>query len=684
MSIDRQDKSQFHSSELEVQKRLGVEKLVAQYSEGFIRKAMPQQHRDFFCELPFVIFGLVDKQGYPWVIPLFNDTHEEKSKVFISSPNDITLKFEALPKLENLLELDFKPEQKVGMLGIQLESRRRNRMNGLIGEINGHSFTVNVEQSFGNCPKYIQTRELTWQNNIIAHEGYADVNIVNDIDQASKSLIEKSDTFFIASRTNTFSEDTRTGIDVSHRGGKPGFVKVDENTVYFPDFSGNQFFNTLGNIESDSRVGILFLDFSTGDSVFIVGKATVLWDSTERDKFDGAERIVKIFAEKIVYIPQFTTLRGELVEFSPALDSTGTWTAPAQSESSEYHPLEIIRKQNESDTITSFYLAPIESNNQLIKDYIPGQHLPIQISIPGDPHPTHRVYTLSRSPVSGSYRISVKREEDGIVSNALHDSFGVGDTLNVGSPSGKFILRKNDGAVVLISGGVGITPMIAILEGIINDVNNGAQPRPVWFIHGTKNTKTLAFKRYLRQLEREHSWLNTHIVYSRPQRPDSIGHDYHSQGHISIELLKQILPFDKYDFYLCGSEKFMREIYSGLQKTGVKKSSIFYEFFGKGSIEPINLDALKKPANRARIHFSKSGILSEWSEEEGNILDFAEKKGMSPMYGCRTGNCGACACKITSGEVTYATPTNFVPEEDEILICCAVPADGSSEVVIDI
>lgn len=483
------------------------------------------------------------------------------------------------------------------MLGIQLESRRRNRMNGVIGEINDHSFTIHVEQSFGNCPQYIQTRELTWQNSNTVRKDYDDIRITHDIDQACKSFIEESDTFFIASRTKTFSEDTRTGLDVFHRGGKPGFVKVKQNTIYFPDFSGNQFLNTLGNIQSDNRVGILFLDFSTGDSLFIVGKASIQWDSKEAEAFDGAERIVKICAERIVHIPQFTTLRGELIELSPLLEHTGTWNAPEQSKSklmsSKYRPLTIIRKQNESDTITSFYLAPTQSNSQEIKDYIPGQYLPIQIRIPNEPHPILRMYTLSRAPASGSYRISVKREESGVISKALHDSFEVGDTLNVGTPLGEFTLRKNNSAIVLISSGVGITPMIAILEGIIADVNAGATPRSVWFFHGSKNNETFAFKDYLKELERKYSWLNTHIVFSRPHAKDTIKGNYYSQTHISIDFLKQVLPFDHYNFYLCGSENFMRDIYSGLKETGVKTSNIFYEFFGEGSIETPNHNALK-------------------------------------------------------------------------------------------
>lgn len=706
MPPNKDDQSQFHSSEIMVQKRLGVYKDVAKISKGLIRKAMPQQHRDFFSELPFVIFGFVDTQGRPWAIPIFNDNnlnndsgegtnnekHEAVDTTFVSSPNDTTLKIKALPKLHNLLQLDFTQGQKVGVLGLQLETRRRNRMNGLIGDINDHEFTIDVEQSFGNCPQYIQTRELTWQTNIAKRTNFNDVNIVNDIDESSKSLLENTDTFFIASRTHTFSHDSKSGIDVSHRGGKPGFVKVEGNTLYFPDFSGNKFFNTLGNIESDNRVGLLFIDFSTGDSIFITGKAKILWDSRETDTVKGAERIVKICAEKILNISKFTTLRGELIEYSPTLYNTGTWNASKLQKKPEYQPLKIIRKQHESETITSFYLAPVpsmrpeENNISVIDNYTPGQFLPIQLHPSNNLNstPVSRMYTLSRAPTPDAYRISVKREKDGVASKSLHDDFKVGDTINAGKPSGMFTLRKNNCAVVLVSMGVGITPMIAILEGIIDDINRGDRSYPVWFIHGTQNNDSFAFKTYLSRVERKYSWLKIHIAFSRPQVNDSIGQDYQSQGRVSIELLKNILPFDPYRFYLCGSAHFMRDIYSGLRKSRVDTSNIFYEFFGDGEIEDtITIDP-KKAANKAKICFSKSNISNEWTLDDGSLLAFSERLGLTPIFGCRSGNCGACACKLISGEVTYLSPPNAERKENEILICCALPAEGSSNIVIDI
>jgi predicted pyridoxine 5'-phosphate oxidase superfamily flavin-nucleotide-binding protein len=309
--MTKTNQSQFHWAEIAVQERLGIAELVAQYSEGFIRAVMPDQHRHFFSELPFVVLGVTDHKGYPWPIPLFGQAG------FIQSPNETTLHFIGLPNLIKTLDLEFITGQKIGVLGIQLSTRRRNRVNGIIQKISDESFSIQVEQSFGNCPKYIKKRELTWAAHSQPLQHSPDEKLTTVIDDNAIALIEDSDTFFIASRTKYFDTDKRSGIDSSHRGGKPGFVNVEKNKLRFPDFKGNGFFNTLGNIESDNRVGLFFPDFSTGNAVFVAGKARVLWDAKDREGFNGAERIVDITIEKSIYLPGFMAMRAELDELSP-------------------------------------------------------------------------------------------------------------------------------------------------------------------------------------------------------------------------------------------------------------------------------------------------------------------------------------------------------------------------------
>ena len=317
--MTQKQSSQFHQSELAVQERLGVAESVARYSEGFIRPEMPDQHRSFFSQLPFVLLGLVDHDGYPWAIPLFGNPG------FIQSPSDQTLSLSHQPSLVKDIGLDFRVGQKIGVLGIALDTRRRNRLNGLIDHISDHGFSILVEQSFGNCPQYIQTRNLTFREHNDANLSQSQFDIADSIGHDAENKIQKADTFFIASRTAIFDSDPRSGIDVSHRGGKPGFVKVEGNRLVFPDFTGNRFFNTLGNIESDGRIGLFFPNFATGEAIFLVGKAKIIWEDESIASIEGAERLIEVGVERCLYIDEFLEMEGKLVEFSPFLAGTGVW-----------------------------------------------------------------------------------------------------------------------------------------------------------------------------------------------------------------------------------------------------------------------------------------------------------------------------------------------------------------------
>jgi len=382
-------------------------------------------------------------------------------------------------------------------------------------------------------------------------------------------------------------------------------------------------------------------------------------------------------------------MTGELIELSPVLDDTGKWSELPRKKLVAYQRFTLTHKQKESDTITSFYLS--SGSKKLSSRYLPGQFLPIRLNILGKDKPVQRSYTLSCAAVTNnSYRISVKREEQGLVSKFLHDQAKIGDEIYVGEPAGQFIVQKNNHAIVFISAGVGITPMMSMLEGVIDDVKKGLAPRPIWFIHGTQNSETQAFSEQLNALAHKYSWLNVHTVFSQPLGVDKLARTHHSEGRISIDLLKALLPFDQYDFYLCGPEGFMRAIYAGLADIGVDKNNILYEFFGEGSIEEAErveeIDELNVPvADTAMVTFAKTNVSSEWTPDKGSLLEFAEEKGMAPPYGCRLGNCGACACQLISGDVSYDKKiSRDVLQEGEVLICCAKPAKDGAEVIINI
>ena len=248
----------------------------------------------------------------------------------------------------------------------------------------------------------------------------------------------------------------------------------------------------------------------------------------------------------------------------------------------------VDRKVPESTSITSFYLVPEDA--QPLAEFLPGQFLTFTLTIPGQSKPLIRTYSLSDSPTPAYYRISIKREPapadqpdapPGVSSTYFHDHVEMGTKLIVGPPRGKFHLdAASERALVLLSGGVGLTPMISMMNAVLQ---RGGKRR-VWFIHGTRNGREYAMAEHVRRVATENEHVQAHIRYSRSNPDDVEGRDYHSAGHGEIDLLKQILPFDDYEFYLCGPTPFTKSLYCGLLSLGISESRIHYEFFGPGSL----------------------------------------------------------------------------------------------------
>lgn len=308
----------FHEGEIAVQERDGARDAVKRFGDRMVRPFMPDQHREFFEMLPFIVIGLLDDGGRPWI------TLATGKPGFMRSPDEHTLKIGSIPLLAGELGCAPGTGDKIGLLGIELPTRRRNRMNGYITETRADGMTVHVDQSFGACPKYIQTREVRWRGGAVT--GPAPTVRSHSISSEARRIIERVDTFFISSRTTEVDDDPRSGVDASHRGGRPGFVRViDDHVVAFPDFVGNRIFNTLGNIQADGRVGMIFTDFETGDAVFLTGSAEIIWDEERVGKFAGAQRLIEARAQEVVVARSVLPLTGDLIEAWPRLDETGIW-----------------------------------------------------------------------------------------------------------------------------------------------------------------------------------------------------------------------------------------------------------------------------------------------------------------------------------------------------------------------
>ncbi len=305
--------SPFHQGEERVQRRLGVRDRMATVGRRVLRNFMPDQHREFFAGLPFLMLGTVDDRGQPAL------SVAAGAPGFLSTPDAETLHVAAPPPLGAQL----REGGDIGILGIDFAARRRNRANGLIARLGAESFDIAVKQSFGNCPRYIQARE--WMA-VPAAPG--PLRRAPTLGAAEQALVAGADTFFIASAFGSLREAPSQGIDASHRGGPPGFVRVDDAaTLTVPDFNGNSYYNTLGNLALNPRCGLLFLDFAEGTTLQLAAEAEIIWEGPEVPRFAGAERLLRFHVAECLTAPQALPLRWRFREYSPFLGELGTWGA---------------------------------------------------------------------------------------------------------------------------------------------------------------------------------------------------------------------------------------------------------------------------------------------------------------------------------------------------------------------
>lgn len=365
----------------------------------------------------------------------------------------------------------------------------------------------------------------------------------------------------------------------------------------------------------------------------------------------------------------------------------GTWK--------DWRDFKIVKKSPESKEITSFYLQPVDG--EAISDFQPGQYLTIELDVPDRDRPVIRTYSLSDyPPAKDYYRLSIKREGSpkdldvppGIASNFMHDRIDEGSTIPCKPPKGKFYLDvKNNNPAVLISNGVGITPMISMAKACAKD----NPQRHIWFIHGARNGEYHAFAEEMMALQNSYPNLHLHYRYSRP-RPEDEG-KYHSQGYADKQLLADtIIPEIKKthhgsadaEYFLCGSPAFMDSLQAGLKELNVPEERVFFESFGggktKGKAEAAN--TTQGTIDSAEVVFARSDKTVTWTPEDGTLLEFAETNGLNPDYSCRQGICHTCTCQIQEGEIEYLESPDSEPDAGSVLICVSRPK--TNKIVLDL
>ncbi len=313
------EEAPFHAGEMAVQARAGVREKAEIGARRGIRRYMPEQHRQFFEQLPFIVLGGVDAHGQPWATLRIGEPG------FVSSPDPKTLRIAGQTLAGDPLGGAWHVGSALGGLGIEQPTRRRNRVNGVVKAADDEALTIEVRQSFGNCAKYIQSRTPTRIEAPSSLTAALQTRRATTLDVSDRALIERSDTHFIATRGTLADDGPSQGIDVSHRGGLPGFVRVeDERTFLAPDYRGNLFFNTLGNLAVDSRAGLVFIDFEHGDLLYVAAHAEIVWDASALEAFAGAQRLVRFTVDEVRRCPAALPFRWSEVEYAPQWGRAGT------------------------------------------------------------------------------------------------------------------------------------------------------------------------------------------------------------------------------------------------------------------------------------------------------------------------------------------------------------------------
>ncbi len=336
--------------------------------------------------------------------------------------------------------------------------------------------------------------------------------------------------------------------------------------------------------------------------------------------------------------------------------------------------------EDESHTQCSFYLAPVDGAP--LPPYEPGQFLTFSVQPAAAERPIIRCYSLSDRPVPGTYRITVKRNPgsaakaqlpEGACSSYFHDELHEGDVVKVKAPSGHFCIDANSSIpVVLIAGGIGITPMMSMLQWSLAE-------RPEHEIHlyyGLRDGSQHAFKRRLDELASANPRFHLNVVYSRPGVNDLQGRDYQYVGHMDVDLLRRTLPHGQHQFYVCGPSAMMESLVPELARWGVPQDNIHYEAFGPSSMRAASFESEKhhpSPTAPIEVKFRRSGRALAWDGHDESLLAFAERHGVAVESGCRSGSCGTCETKLVSGAVSYAHQPDHDVAVGHCLMCVAKP-----------
>jgi ferredoxin-NADP reductase/MOSC domain-containing protein YiiM len=415
---------------------------------------------------------------------------------------------------------------------------------------------------------------------------------------------------------------------------------------------------------------------------------------------DGPERISVVEVDALLYLPRHSREQLERALRIPALskgwqssfqamlqqDLSSKTTAgnPGLADEEQapawpgFRQMRVARIQKESDSVTSFVLMPIDG--QPLPVCKAGQFVVLRLLVDPGKSTVLRSYSLSDLPAADHFRISVKNESNGIVSSFLCNRARDGDLLDVSAPRGGFTLRPGQNPVVLLSAGVGATPVMSMLHSLAAEKSQ----REIWWIYGARNRVEHPFAEESRSLLKQLSRGRGYIVYSRPAAIDQVGADFDVSGHIETALLEKIGVAQNSDFYLCGPSSFLQNMRDGLQSWGVPAGNVHTEIFGSleaitpGMAQVVHTPHLPQgpPGSGPAVSFARSGITAAWDPKFGSLLELAEACDVPVRWSCRTGVCHTCMTGLIDGSIIYNSEPLEMPARGNVLVCCSQPTAG--------
>jgi ferredoxin-NADP reductase/MOSC domain-containing protein YiiM len=397
------------------------------------------------------------------------------------------------------------------------------------------------------------------------------------------------------------------------------------------------------------------------------------------------ERALRIPALSAGWKGSFEALLRQTAQSGPHTGGPGL-ASPEQMVTATpgFRPLKVARMDRESRSVVSLVLEPADGRPVTVP--LPGQFVVLRLRPQADAPPVLRSYSLSGVPGPARYRITIKEEPHGIASTYLSTQLRIGDVLDVSAPRGAFTLQDGDGPVVLLSAGVGVTPVLAMLHALAAH----ASPRPVWWIYGARNRPDHPFAQEVRDLLVNLPQARSHVRYSRPEGTDRLGVDFDAAGRLTVTALEKLDVPRESDFYLCGPAAFLEDFTAGLGDWGVARDRVHTEIFGSGKpITPGVKEAPRRPPHAPagppgkgpRISFARAGLTVSWDSKFQSLLEFAEACDVPVRWSCRAGVCHACECGLVSGSVTYDPEPLEPPADGNLLTCCSRPRQ---DLVIDI